>query len=148
VNRNTASFVAALSIIGATLTLACQKPAPAPPSATPSQATASQVGYATLSVIIYAGAPTTPAPWGGGPAYGAANSPTGPPNMHEISMPVPAGAKVIGAWYTPEDRVDQLSQFAEVNLAVADATHVQLQIKSQQDSKSFMRIRLHCLYSS
>jgi hypothetical protein len=142
VKKNAVLLIAGLLIPCSTLILACQPSMPAPASPA-----AAQVGYVTRSVVIYAGAPANPAPWGGGSAYGAANNPSGPPNEHEIDMEVPGSGTLLATWYTLEDRVDQLSQFAYIDVGKADRTHVKLKLSSQAGSTSFLRIRIHALYT-
>jgi len=104
-----------------------------------------RLGYAFESVIICSGSPD-PRSYGALTCYDAPQQKTG---EHHVLISVPRGGKIVGAWYTLEDAISALAKFESINVEVDqnDNAQLKLSVRAKPGDATFMRIRLHAVYT-
>jgi hypothetical protein len=99
-----------------------------------------QVGIYEFPPVVFRGAA------GGAGEYHGSNNPNAPEN-HIIDVPIPAGTRILEAWYSPFHNIAALSAFAWIDVNKHNDTQVLLSVAGYVGSNNRLRIKIHVLYA-
>ncbi len=67
---------------------------------------------------------------------------------HLIDVPLPPGARVIGAWYAPLHNIGALPEFAFIDVVPHGASQIDLAIAGYAGRNTQMRVKISVLYAA
>jgi hypothetical protein len=105
-----------------------------------SEVTLGRIGVIEFTPVIYTGTSG-----GGDDEYHGSNDPDTPAH-HIIDAPIPPGAQIIEAWYTPFHAVFNLVGFSWIDVDRHNSTQIRLAVAGVAGSNTRMRIKVHVLY--
>lgn len=97
------------------------------------------IGVAELKPVIGLGAHS-------GDYHGSADP--NAPEQHVINVPLPPGARVIGAWYAPLHNIAALPDFALIDVVPQGATQISLAVAGYAGRNTQMRIKISVMYAA
>ena len=99
-----------------------------------------QLGAAKIAPVICCGKEGTP------DDYRASDDPNAP-SSHIVPVEIPAGARIINAWYSPLHNIRGMLAFALIDVEPYDDTHICLKVAAFPNANSVLRIAINVLYA-
>jgi hypothetical protein len=97
------------------------------------------VGITEITPVVFTGNA------GGAGEYHASDDPNAP-ETHIVNVPVPAGANIVEAWYTPYHNIAALGAFALIDVNRSSTTQVKLKLAGYPGQNQRLRIKVTALY--
>lgn len=99
-----------------------------------------QLGVTRIAPVIYCGK-------AGGPGeYFASDNPNAPMKW-KVRVNIPAGARIMSAWYSPLHNIPGMLAFALIDVEPHDNTHICLKVAAFPNISARMRIAVNVLYA-
>ena len=99
-----------------------------------------QLGVTRITPVIYCGKA------GVSGEYAASDNPNAP-MQYKVPVDIPAGARIVNAWYSPLHNIPGMLAFALIDVEPHDNTHICLKVAAFPNSSSRMRIAVNVLYA-
>ena len=99
-----------------------------------------QLGVTRITPVIYCGKD-------GGPGEYFASEKPNAPMQWKVRVDIPAGARIVNAWYSPLHNIPGMLAFALIDVEPHDHTHICLKLAAFPNSRARMRIAVNVLYA-
>jgi len=99
-----------------------------------------QLGVTRITPVIYSGKA------GGSGDYAASDNPNAP-MQYKVRVDIPAGARIVNAWYSPLHNIPGMLAFALIDVEPFNSTDICLKVAAFPKMSARMRIAINVLYA-